>query len=371
MNKRITIASMVFFGLLGWSGLSSISMAAETETEPKPAIRAPLSPVEAYNAREKAADATSAQSLYELANWAAKAYPKNVTVLTRADAALTAALKIDPDHMRSTLLKRQVQGALKLLQAGNTKPANGGVTPRPGTTGDVKPVLISEQDMYWIRLRELQGKQVGMKIDFTDRKLLHQYISLMQGEDAKWQNPKTSRRFLALPRIQQVRDIANNFPEDKEMLKKIQIKGDPAAFLKFRRRIWPLYKKGCASAKCHGGAKPKGKLRFMVLPGKDARVDYTNFVILTGFTNKDGKRLIDRQTPPDSLILKYAVPPNVSNERHPVKIDPLFKSVKDPRFKLLLDWIEKDLVGPRTPDYYLTYKYPYSKLDVENLPGTE
>jgi hypothetical protein len=364
MNQRIAIVSMVMFGLVGWMSLSSIAMAEEPK--PEPVVQAPLSPMDAYTAREKKTDSKSAQSLYELANWAAKAYPKNIKVLTRADAALTAALKIDPDHMRSTLLKRQVQGAMKLLTAGKPGTTNG---TSPGTPpGEAKPVLVSEQDMYWIRLRELQGKQAGMKIDFTDRKLLHQYISAMQGQDAKWQNPKTSRRFLALSRIQQVRDITKNFPDDKEMLKKIQIKGDPAAMLKFRKRIWPLYKKGCASAKCHGGAKPNGKLRFVVMPRKDARMDYTNFVILTGFKSKDGHHLINRQEAPDSLILKYAVPRNVSNVKHPTKIDPLFKSIKDPRYKMVLNWIEKDLVAPRTPEYYLTYKYPYSKLDVANLP---
>ena len=363
MNKRIAIVSMVMFGLVGWMSLSSIVMAEEPN--PEPVIQVPVSPMDAYTAREKMADAKSAQSLYELANWAAKAYPKNIKVLTRADAALTAALKIDPDHMRSTLLKRQVQGAIKLLTVGNS-----GTITTPGTETDkVKPVLVSEQDMYWIRLRELQGKQAGMKIDFTDRKLLHQYVSAMQGQDAKWQNPKTSRRFLALPRIQQVRDITTNFPDNKEMLKKIQIKGDPAAMLKFRKRIWPLYKKGCASAKCHGGATPKGKLRFVVMPGKDARMDYTNFVILTGFKGKDGHRLLNRQYASDSLILKYAVPRKVSNMKHPTKIDPIFKSIKDPRYKMVLNWMEKDLVAPRTPEYYLTYKYPYSKLDVANLPN--
>jgi hypothetical protein len=354
---------MMVCGLIGWVGLSSISMAAETV---KTIVKVPLSPMEAYTARQKTADAKSAQSLYELAKWAAKAYPKNVKVLTRADAALTAALKIDPDHMRSALLKRQVQGALKLAVGKNGTPEGPKVGPLP--SNEIKPVLVSKQDMYWIRLRELKGKQRGMKIEFTDRKLLHEYISKMQGQDESWQNPKTSKRFLALPRIQQVRDIVSNFPDDIAMLKKIQLQGDPASLLKFRKRIWPLYAKGCASAKCHGGATPKGKLRFVMLPGRDPRVDYTNFVILTGFKSKAGYHLIDRQEPTKSLLLKYAVPRNVSNMKHPVKIEPIFKSARDPRFVKILKWIKDDLVGPRTPEYLLTYKYPYSKLDMQNIP---
>jgi hypothetical protein len=364
MKQQRVIASMMVCGLVGWVGLSSISMAADTET--KTIVKVPLAPMEAYTAREKTADAKSAQSLYELANWAAKTYPKNVKVLTRADAALTAALKIDPDHMRSTLLKRQVQGALKLAAGKNG--TTGGTTTVTVKHGDVKSVLVSKQDMYWIRLRELKGKQRGMKIEFADRKLLHEYISKMQEQDESWQNPKTSKRFLAFPRIQQVRDIAKNFPDDTTMLKKIQIKGDPSSLLKFRKRIWPLYKKNCASAKCHGGATPKGKLRFVVMPGRDPRVDYTNFVILTGFKSKAGYHLIDRQEPSKSLLLKYAVPRNVSNMKHPVKIDPMFKSVKDTRYINTLKWIKDDLVGPRTPEYHLTYKYPYSKLDMQNIP---
>jgi len=364
MKQQSVIASMMVCGLVGWVGLSSISRAADTET--KAIVKVPLAPMEAYAAREKTADAKSAQSLYELANWAAKTYPKNVKVLTRADAALTAALKIDPDHMRSTLLKRQVKGALKLALGNNGTP--GATTGGTGTPSKIKPVLVSKQDMYWIRLRELKGKQPGMKIEFTDRKLLHEYISKMQGQDERWQNPKTSRRFLALPRIEQTRDIVKSFPEDMAMLKKIQIQGDPSSLLKFRKRIWPMYKKSCASAKCHGGAAPKGKLRFVVMPGRDPRIDYTNFVILTGFKSKAGHHLIDRQEPTQSLLLKYAVPRDISNMKHPVKIEPIFKSVKDPRLVKILKWIKDDLVGPRTPEYHLTYKYPYSKLDMQNMP---
>jgi hypothetical protein len=364
MKQQSVIASMMVCGLVGWVGLSSISMAADTETPAT--VQVPLSPMEAYTAREKTADSKSAQSLYELANWAAKTYPKNVKVLTRADAALTAALKIDPDHMRSALLKRQVKGALKLAAGKNGTSLGPKVGPL--VTKGIKPVLVSDQDMYWIRLRELRGKQRGMKIEFADRKLLHEYISKMQGEDERWQNPKTSKRFLAAPRIEQVRNIAKNFPDDIDMLKKIQIHGDPASLVKFRKQIWPLFAKGCASTKCHGGATPKGKLRFVVLPGRDPRVDYTNFVILTGFKNKAGYHLIDRQEPTKSLLLKYAVPRNVSNMKHPVKIDPMFKSVKDTRYINTLKWIKDDLVGPRTPEYHLTYKYPYSKLDMQNIP---
>ena len=147
----------------------------------------------------------------------------------------------------------------------------------------------------------------------------------------------------------------------------IIIKTDPRFMIEFRSRIWPIVAKHCAAAQCHGGDKPKGGLKLFNIPGKNEKVDYTNFLILDMFAS-GGKRMLDRDHSDLSLLLQYGLPPEQSRFDHPVKITPPFRSRKDPVYRRVLSWINS-LSGPLHPNYRTTYKPPFKlKTAAGGLP---
>jgi len=90
-----------------------------------------------------------------------------------------------------------------------------------------------------------------------------------------------------------------------------------------------------------------------------ARIEMTNFFILTQ-TQVDGKPMIDRNSPEDSLLLQWGLPredakyaaPEVEGWR------PFFKGTDDPRFNELADWIRSLVRGNQETNYGIDYKIP-------------
>ena len=62
--------------------------------------------------------------------------------------------------------------------------------------------------------------------------------------------------------------------------------------------------------------------------------------------------MIDRDRPADSLLIQFALPPNVADTPHPdvPGFKPVFKVAKDPRYDQFLRWISNDL-SPLQRDY--------------------
>ena len=329
-------------------------------TDEVESITKPVLPQDAYIERKSKIDTTDAQQLYELAKWVQDTYPRDTALLKLADKDLDAALKIDPKHRRAQLLQRQIRARLAV----NTGAAT--ATPVAPSAARDKVNLVSEQDMYWIRLKELQPTDRAVKVQYKNKALVR-YMDAMRGQSVDgWDQRGTRDRFLRMSRPQQVMQILKNCPDDTELLKDIQIQSDPAFMRDFRLRVWPLVRANCATASCHGGAKPQGKLQFVVVPGTDARVDYTNFVILAGFKCERG-RLLDRQNIDSSLLLAYGLDRKISDVDHSPAIRTPFVSWRDPKLLRIQRWM-RSLKGPRAPNYHLTYKYPYGKLDMGDIP---
>jgi hypothetical protein len=55
--------------------------------------------------------------------------------------------------------------------------------------------------------------------------------------------------------------------------------------------------------------------------------------------------VIDRDRPADSLLLQFALPPNVADHPHPdvPGFKPVFRVLKDPRYEQFLKWVSNDL----------------------------
>lgn len=322
-------------------------------------IRNVVTPKADYLRRRMTIDAADPQALYGLAEWAWENHRDNAEVLELARDDLRRAMDEKKDFKLAELLQKQITGKLKLLQRG------GGEVIRTGAArGLLQEELLSDRDILWVRLMEMNPDQRGLKIVYKNR-ALQRYIDSMRGQQlSNWDRPGKEEHFLGMPRNRQVAEILRNMPENWDLLKDIHIESDPRFMQWFRSRIWPLVKNSCAQANCHGGPSPKGNLRFFPVPGRSDRVDYTNYVILSGW-QKNGKWLIDRNNPEDSLLLQFGLNPMISKNRHPGtgndtrEFPVLFTNQRSQGYRRVLEWI-RSLKGPMHPNYHLNWKPPHN-----------
>jgi hypothetical protein len=98
--------------------------------------------------------------------------------------------------------------------------------------------------------------------------------------------------------------------------------------------------------------------------GRDAeRIEMTNFYILTQ-VSIDGKPIIDRNQPEDSLLVQWGLPRESAKFPAPEEIkgwENQFKSEDDERFKELVSWIESLIAANQDSNYGISYKMPQHK----------
>lgn len=329
-------------------------------------ISEPPTPQEQFQKRFAAINADDSQGFYELARWAWQEYPDNEEMLRKAKGALDTVLEKKPAFTRAKLLLRQVQGKLDQLQAGSAdSPAAAVMTPPSDQSG-----LVTQRDIYWIRLKELK-KTDRVRIKY-ENDVLNRYINMMRGKEAyNWDRRSKETRFRNLSRMQQVMEMLDARPNDTGLQKDILVETDPSFMLTFRNSVWPMLESSCAQSSCHGGAKPKGGFKLFVTGDKD-RVAYTNFIVLSCLELSGNRQLINRQTTEDSLIIQYGLPKEIGKDalRHPTKIPPTFRSIRTQRYRSIYDWI-RGLKGPRAPDYEMDdYKPPFDmKIDTTGRPA--
>lgn len=98
--------------------------------------------------------------------------------------------------------------------------------------------------------------------------------------------------------------------------------------------------------------------------GRDAdRIEMTNFYILTQVAI-DGKPIIDRNIPEESLLVQWGLPRDSAKFPAPDDIkgwEPKFKSVDDERFVEHVDWIKSLIAANQGSNYGINYKMPKHK----------
>lgn len=310
-----------------------------------------VDPKDEYKQRLAKIDASNADELYALAEWAAKA-----DLLEEAKEALEAALKARPDFTRAQLKLRQVNAALAEKKGGGEEPkmpaGNGEVA---STGGTIKPEwLVDEEDMIRIRRWELREDD-RVVIVFANR-VVERFIKKMAGRDA-FREPGADKAFLAASPTTKVRYMLEWAQDDPGIRDDILVKTDPRFMIEFRSRIWPMIQQSCATSECHGGAKPKSGLKLFSIPGSNVRADYTNYILLDGYA-KGSLRLIDRDHPEDSLLLQFGLPKEQAKRNHPGSIHFMYRSREDPKYTLMLEWI-KNLHKAPHPEYGLKYQPPF------------
>lgn len=312
-----------------------------------------------YQDRLAKIDDKDANAHFELAVWAEQNAAPDIAM-----KEVLRSLELNPDSEKAQVLKRKLEAAARATSTPpepKTKPANG-TNQTGGAAGlDIKD-LVTDEDITKIRFWEVHKKDPGVSIDFSNNALKR----FIEGQAME---PKDEKSFRALSRSEQLVYIRETSGQDR-LMEDIIVKSDPTAIKEFRA-VWPGIEQNCAVADCHGGPKGKGQLKlFPRGKAPNEKADYTNFLILS-LWEKDGRRLIDRQRPEDSLLLQYGLPVKDAEFDHPGKHSAvMFSSKKAPNYKKLDEFI-RGLEGPKTPNYGTKYQPPVGRKLGEPTTDTQ
>jgi hypothetical protein len=210
---------------------------------------------------------------------------------------------------------------------------------------------VTPEEINYIRQSELRdGDTVRVRIEPDVRKRFCDYINMSPSD------------FNKLPAIEQAFMILDKGKPD--MRRQVKILSDPPAITSFRKTVNRTLTTGCATSKCHSGTKPAV---FRLYAGDNEPAVYTDFLVLQQYsTHLQGRQvlMIDRQTPEQSLLLSYLLPPAITDLPHPEAkgYHGAVRNRADQRYAQVLGWIRDDL-KPLTPDY--------SVIDLSQPPATQ
>ncbi|MFW6061447.1 MAG: hypothetical protein ACOC93_01435, partial [Planctomycetota bacterium] len=154
-------------------------------------------------------------------------------------------------------------------------------------------------------------------------------------------------------------------PKESPLRDDIHVIRDPQFMLRFQRRVWPVVKDVVRAAYQEKGLS-RAKLATVLGTQRPERRAYTTFVLMDGY-EIGGERLINRDSPRDSLLLQWGLPDRESRIRRPRSMPTAYRSTGDPRYRRVLRWIES-LQVPR-PNYRLEYRPPHGiELDLGGRP---
>jgi hypothetical protein len=337
-------------------------------------IKAYVTPMDAYLTKRNKIDQSKPEDYYKLAEWIWGNHPEDSALLRQAVKDLDRAIALRKDYPRAALLKRQIAAKLKILEENEKTTTGTGTSVGKGKRVKIlDKYLLSDQDIFWVRLMELRKDDKGIGVKFVND-AQNRFINAMEGSGLPgWDSLRAKKKFRSQSHFKQTQEMLREMPNNTSLLRDVHVMRDPKFFIGFRKAAWPKVRQYCAATQCHGGPKVNGGLKFLVYPGKgNKKVDYTNFVILVGSSSR-GRPLIDRDNAEDSMLLQYGLTAKVAKFKHPkINGQPIrqaFSSVNDPSYKATLKWI-KSLKGPVAPDYHLEYVPPFGmKLNTSGKPG--
>ncbi len=144
----------------------------------------------------------------------------------------------------------------------------------------------------------------------------------------------------------------------REIYPEIQVLTEPRSLNRFRLDVhntWLM--NNCTTSRCHGGTEA-GRLFLHNRNYRDARVRYTNFLILERLELDPIWPLINYEKPTDSLIIQHGLPRELARRPHPPAKGwkPAFRRTTDRMVGETVQWIES-MLTPR-PDYPVQFEPP-------------
>ncbi|MFM8641620.1 MAG: hypothetical protein ACKOEP_02120 [Phycisphaerales bacterium] len=246
------------------------------------------------------------------------------------------------------------------------RPAGAGDAAPAGTPDDAPPTrampstrdmlpdnLISDEDVNLIRVYE---------IDFRDPPRLsvkpegiRQLILRYGSSDLIPASSEERNLLYTKPAIEVVRLMFSLRARD--LYRYVQVDEDPESLALFRTRVHNSWlTANCATSRCHGGLHA-GKFFLHTGNAKDQRIRYTNLLALLDF-EVDGKKVVDFEDPPSSLLVQYAMPRTMARYPHPQVNGwkPVFSKSTPQLLNDTLEWI-RGMYRPR-PEYPVEYRRP-------------
>jgi hypothetical protein len=271
--------------------------------------------------------------------------------LMAARDILVDAQRIDPTNadVRDALERVKTQ-----LRGPSTRPAVAASTTQPvAPTVPSAPVTsatppsqrglvtreVTPEEISFIKVSELRPDDtVRVKLEGDVRRRFADYTNMPFAD------------FDRLSAMQQAFMILDKGKAD--MKAQVKLLSDPTAIVSFRKNVQRPLMAGCATSKCHGGSEPAA---FRLYPQDNDTASYTNFLVLSQYSARVSGRdvpFLNRQSPDQSMLLGFALPPGISDMPHPDAkgYHGMVRTRNDPRYQSLLAWIRDDL-KPVAPDY--------------------
>jgi hypothetical protein len=258
-----------------------------------------------------------------------------------------AAQRLDPRSQTATLLVRWLEAQIVLSTTPRTTAPQ---LPTPPASDDRN--LPTREQINLVRLYELDLSDPPRLV--VDPALIDELVDSYRDHP---EMPPTAegRELLRRAPPERVLELLYGI-RARELYPMVTVLDDPEAVARFRRDInrgWLV--NACATSRCHGGVEAGLRLRNRH-SNSDATV-YSNFVAINQHRTKDGRSLLDTNTPEASLLLQFALNPRESSQPHPeVMVNGRierprvpFRSRDDRGYQRTLAWIA-GLTEPR-PDY--------------------
>ena len=334
---------------------------------------------EQFNQRIARLDAKDVNGRVTVARWA---FDQGRYDLARQ--ALETALTLEPNNRDANAMMDSVRLQIRLERAKQaatrkaelaTSPTTGPAvasTQAPATTVTIDPRnLLSADDINAVRQVELKTSDTHVRINFS-KDVKKRFT---QQENMRLQD------FNALPQFEQLAQILKH--GTPEMKRDVRILSDPSSILEYRRNVQTLLLQGCATTGCHGAAGAGGLMLYS--PAESEAITYTNFYIIQTWSRPAARqqgpfgagerRLIDRLEPRNSLLLQFALPPNIADDDHPPVNGQraTFRNRDDNGYRRVESWIA-DALLPIKPDYGITFTPPQragGARDTTTAPATQ
>lgn len=227
--------------------------------------------------------------------------------------------------------------------------------PRQGKEDD-KPALLTDDDIdllrvYEVQMRDAEGNPPDVRVP---RAVMREVFDKYRDSDLIPRGRSEQAKFLRADGHEQLQLLFKL--RAREYYKDVRIVS-PVKALRDWQKIHRTYVQGYF-AEHFGGADVPG-LTLVPRMRDESRVAMTNFYILTQ-TQIDGKPMIDRFNPAESLLLQWGLPRAEAKFAAPQGIErwqPYFKNTEDERFVDAVKWIESLVAVNQGSDYGIDYSY--------------
>lgn len=221
-----------------------------------------------------------------------------------------------------------------------------------------KDPYLSKEDIELIKVYEVDLETDPPPRVVIPRDELRKFIKEYQGDDEELRGKSNQNDFVRASGHVQLEKFFQH--KARDYYKHVSIRSQIDS-LRDWRNLHRRYVLGYFQPMFGAGSVPE----LYIFPrGRDTeRIEMTNFFILTQ-TSIDGKPIIDRNVPEESLLVQWGLPRESAKFPAPEDIkgwEPKFKDEKDERFIEKVDWIKSLISANQGSNYGIQYKMPKHK----------